>query len=58
MISDSIRRSESVLLFALAAIGRGLNVIQLMLNRRERVQESEDGFQIVVRHLAKELPGH
>src|SRR5260221_11329343 len=54
----SIRTAEPVLLLTKLTVGRRFGVVQLMLDRLQRLQECEHGFQIVVSHLAIKDPRH
>jgi hypothetical protein len=54
----SVRGSKPMLLFAQAAVGRRFSVIQLVLDRLERFQKSEDCPEVFVSHPAIKHPGH
>ena len=49
---------EAVEAAAELAIGERLGVVHAVLDRLERAEIGEDGFEVGVRHVAKMLPGH
>jgi len=55
---ELVARAKPVLLFAQTTKRRWLSVVQLVFDRLECFQISEDRFEIIFRHLAVENPGH
>ena len=49
--SSQFGLTKPVLLFAQPAVGRGLSVVQLMLDRLQGLQKRKHGFEVIISHL-------
>ena len=56
--SSQFGLTKPVLLFAQPAVGRGLSAVQLMLDRLQGLQKRKHGFEVIISHLAIEVPRH